>query len=257
MTPTTAFFTAGRPNAFAHRGDRSGHPPGNRASAFQSAIDLGFDHLESDVHLTADGEVVLFHDDVLDDDTDAHGPVSRASWTELERTRYVVSGTTQDEGPMRLSDALRRWPHVCWNLDAKHDEVVDPVIDVIDDAGAADRVLLTAFSWRRVRRLRRATAGRVATGHSRVELAVLRLLAWLRIPLPHRGDAVQLPPGWKGLRLVDARFVDACHRSSMPVHVFTLDEPERIERMLDLGVDAVMTDHPEQLRAVLERRGRW
>jgi glycerophosphoryl diester phosphodiesterase len=250
------FLTEGRVHAFAHRGDSAEHPPGNRWSAFASAVDVGFDHIESDAHLTSDGEVVLFHDDRLDDETTAAGELADATWQELRDVRYTADGEVGDEGPMRLADALEQWPDAFWNLDAKHDRVVGPLVETVVRAGATDRVLLTAFSWRRLCRLRRLGEG-LATGHSATELFVLRVLAWMRIPLPRVGDAVQLPECWKGLTVVDERFVDACHRAGIAVHVWTINEPDDMDRMFDLGVDAVMTDQPRVLRDVLKRRGVW
>jgi glycerophosphoryl diester phosphodiesterase len=251
------FLTEGRVHAFAHRGDSAEHPPGNRWSAFASAVEVGFDHLESDAHLTSDDEVVLFHDDRLDDETTASGPLADRSWDDLRDVRYVADGTLVNEGPMRLADALEQWPEVCWNLDAKHDRVVEPLVETVQRAGAAGRVLLTAFSWRRLRRLRQLAGEGVATGHSRLELFLLRALAWLRVPLPRLGDAVQLPERWKGVTVVDQRFVDACHRAGIAVHVWTINDADDMERLFDLGVDAVMTDRPRVLRDVLQRRGTW
>ena len=251
------FLVEGRTSAFAHRGDSAARPPGNRRSAFASAVETGFDHIESDAHLTADGEVVLFHDDRLDDETTASGALAEATWAQLAEVRYRVDGTTLDEGPMRFAEVLEEWPDVFWNIDAKHDRVVEPLVDVVRRAGASDRVLLTAFSWRRLRRLRRVAGADVATGHSRSELFALRALAWLRIPLPGWGDAVQLPDVWKGLTVVDERFVGACHRAGVAVHVWTVNDAERMNRLFDRGVDGVMTDRPLVLRSVLQQRGRW
>ncbi len=251
------YLALGHANALAHRGDRAGFPPGNRASAIQSAVDLGFDHIETDVRLSADGELVLFHDDHLDDQTTGSGRVQDQRWTELEQLRYRHQGEVLDEGLLRLSDALERWPQLHWNIDAKTGDVIEPLIETVLWARAATRVLITSFSLRNVRRIRRLAPSGVCTGLSRTEIALVRLAAWLRLPVPRLGDAAQVPVRHRNVTVVDRRFVDTCHRAGIAVHVWTVDDPAEMHRLLDLGVDALITDHPAALRDVLEARSAW
>ncbi len=252
-----AFLTSGRWQAYAHRGDRSGRPPGNRWSSYASAVEAGYDHIETDVHLSADGVLVTFHDEVLDDETTGAGRIADHDWAHLQTLRYRTDGGVADEGLVRFADALEHWPTLRWNVDAKQPETVGPLLELLDVAGATDRVLVTSFDWRTVTRLRRRAAPETCTGLSMVEIAAARLAVWLRLPLPPLADAAQVPARHGRITVVDEAFVRACHRARMAVHVWTIDDPAEVRRLFDLGVDAIMTDEPTAPRDVLRERGRW
>ncbi len=255
--PRKPFLRQGRWQGFAHRGDRRNHPPGNRWSALQSAVAAGFDHIETDVHLSADGQLVLFHDDRLDDETNGSGAVGDHPWSELAALRYVVDGTVLDEGLVRLEDAIERWPHVAWNVDAKSEDAVQPLVDLIERHAAFERVLVTSFSYRTVRRLRSLVPARVSTGLSGPEIALLRGASLVRLPIPRLGDAAQVPERKGPITIVDRRFVTTCHEAGIAVHVWTVNDKGDMHRLLDLGVDAIITDDPSGLREVLIERGAW
>ncbi len=251
-----AFLTHGETMGLAHRGDRAGYPPGNSAEAFQSAIDLGFDHLESDVHVTSDGELVLFHDDDLGAETTGAGPIGQHRWADLDRVRYVVDGEPTERKLIRLSDALHLWPHARWNLDAKDGAAVEPLIDLVTRSGSSQRVLLTAFDLGTLRRIRRAAPPETCTGLAKVEIAALRAASLVGAPVRHVGDAAQVPLDHRGLTIVDRRFVTTCRSAGIAVHVWTINDADTMHDLFDLGVDAVITDEVGKLRAVLDQRRR-
>ncbi|HIM84911.1 MAG TPA: glycerophosphodiester phosphodiesterase, partial [Acidimicrobiia bacterium] len=130
--------------AFAHRGG-TGAWPENTLAAFRHAVGLGYRYLETDVHLTADGAVVAFHDDSLDRLTDRTGRIADLSWDEVSEAR--VAGT--QPVPL-LAELLDEFPEACINIDPKHDAVVEPLARVLRDAGALRRVCIGAFSDRRI-----------------------------------------------------------------------------------------------------------
>lgn len=249
-----SFLDWGRASALAHRGDRANHPPGNNLAAFQSAIDAGIDHIESDVHRTADGELVLFHDDSLDAETTGRGPIAEHTWSELHTVRYLADGRTTDHGLVRLEDALGLWPDLRWNLDAKDGAAVDPLVDLIKRTGSGHRVLLTAFELGTIRRVRRSAPPETCTGLAKVEIVAVRAASLVGVPIPHLGDAAQVPAEHRGVTVVDERFVATCHRADIAVHVWTVNEAAEMHRLLDLGVDAVITDDPTTLVSVLDER---
>ena len=108
-----------------------------------------------------------------------------------------------------------------------------------------------------MRRIRQKAGPDIATGLSRPELAVARLASWARLPMPRLGDAAQVPTEHKGVTVVDQKFVRTCHDAGIAVHVWTIDDSAEMHRLLDLGVDGLITDHPARLRSVLEERGEW
>jgi glycerophosphoryl diester phosphodiesterase len=194
---------------------------------------------------------VAFHDDVLDRVTDRRGRIASLPWSEVREAR--IDG----QGIPLLEDLLGTWPEVRVNVDPKHDASVEPLVEVLDRTGAHDRVCVAAFSDRRLARVRQLTGGRVCTGTGPVEVARLRV-AGFRVPCGRiTAGCAQVPLRWQSVQVVDRRFLAAAHRRSLPVHVWTVDEPAEMERLLDLGVDGIMTDRPAVLKDVLQRRGQW
>ena len=239
------------PIAFAHRGG-AGDWPENSMEAFAAAVELGYRYVETDAHVTADGVVVAFHDDRLDRVTDRSGAIAELDWSVVSRAR--IDG----RAPIPLlSELLSSWPELRVNIDPKHDEVVEPLADLLQRSGALDRVCIGSFSDRRLERLRALFGDRVCTSLGPRGVADLRVSS-LGIPRPQpAAQCVQVPPSMRGVPLVDRRFVERCHRLDLAVHVWTIDDPDEMERLLDLGVDGIMTDRPVVLRETLERRGQW
>jgi glycerophosphoryl diester phosphodiesterase len=239
------------PIPFAHRGGAS-EVPENTMAAFQHAVDLGYRYLETDVHLTVDGVLLAFHDDVLDRVTDRTGVIHELRWSEIEPAR--VGGT---EPIPRFDELLAAWPDVRFNIDPKHDRAVDALAEAIDRAGAIDRVIIGAFSDKRLARLRERLGPRLCTSLGPRSVAKLRAASY-GLPLGSLpSPCVQVPVRHGGVTIVDERFVRVAHRSGLQVHVWTVDDPAEMDRLLDLGVDGIMTDRPEVLKQVLIDRHSW
>ena len=223
--------------------------------AFQAAVDLGYRYLETDVHLTADSVVVAFHDSVLDRVTDRTGPIGQARWEEVAAARIAGTGTIPS-----LDELLDAFPRARLNIDPKSDEVLEPLLDRLRARGAIDRVCIGSFSDRRLRRARLLAGPGLCTGLGPREVAALRA-ASIGLPIASgrssAGACVQVPPAARGVPIVTERFVDEAHRRGLVVHVWTIDDPAEMGRLLDLGVDGIMTDRPEILRDVLRQRGAW
>jgi glycerophosphoryl diester phosphodiesterase len=240
------------PIAFAHRGDhRTEATPENSMAAFAAAVALGYRWLETDVHATADGVLVAFHDDHLDRVTDRTGAIGELRWQQVREAKMA-----NGEPPPLLEDLLGAWPDVRVNVDAKHDAAVEPLVAVLDRTAAHDRVCLAAFSDRRLTQLRALTGGRVCTALGPREVAKLKA-ASLGAPARFAGACAQVPLRQGPIALVDRRFVNAAHRRGLRVHLWTIDDAAEMGRLLDLGVDGIMTDRPDLLRDVLDGRGQW
>ncbi len=245
------YFEHDGPLAIAHRGGAGDHPE-NTERAFRHAVDLGFTHVETDVHVTADGVAIAFHDDVLDRVTDRTGTIAELPWSEVRRAR--VAGTDEI---CRLDELLDTFPDTRFNLDPKHDAAVAPLADVLRRTGAVRRVCVGAFSDRRLDRLRAMLGDGLCTGTG-PRRTLLLVLNSLRFPVrPKNAMVAQVPVRSTGITVVTQRFVDAAHRLGMHVHVWTIDDPREMKRLLGLGVDGIMTDRPELLRATYETLGVW
>jgi glycerophosphoryl diester phosphodiesterase len=241
------------PIPFAHQGaHRDGGPGENTMSAFEAAIELGYRYIETDVHATSDGVLLAMHDDTLDRVTDRRGTVGNMPWSEVRRAR--VQGT---EPIPLLEDLLGLWPDVRVNIDPKHDAAVEPLVEVIRRTNAVDRVCIGAFSDRRLARIRALLGPRVCTSAGPRQVA--RLVAASRGLPSGRFTAacVQVPVRRGVVPLVTERFVRTAHRNDLPVHVWTINDPDEMRRLLELGVDGIMTDAPDVLKQVMEEQEVW
>lgn len=254
------------PIAIAHRGGGGEDLPENTMPAFEAAVALGYRHLETDAHLSSDGVVFSFHDEILDRVTDRSGVVSAVTSSFIEGAdaahHFSPDGSTF---PLRgtgirvptMEELLSRWPDVFVNIDTKSDAVVKPLVDLVRGVGAIDRVCIGSFRDERLRRVRRLTGGDVCTSMGRAATAA----AWVASRtgrMPRLGaDCVQVPVRAGNMVVLDRRFVGAAHRAGLPVHAWTIDDRAEMGRLLDLGVDGIMTDRPGLLRDVLVARGQW
>jgi glycerophosphoryl diester phosphodiesterase len=241
------------PLAFAHQGAHvAGGPGENTMAAFEAAVALGYRYLETDAHVTADGVLVAFHDDNLDRLTDRTGLIGDLPWAEVRAAR-VRGG----EGVPLLEDVLAAWPDVRVNIDPKHDAAVDPLVDLIRRTGTLDRVCFGAFSDRRLARLRAALGPGACTSMGPRQVARL-VAASRRMPAGSFPAAcVQVPTNQGPIPLVTERFVATAHERGLPVHVWTINDADEMHRLLDLGVDGIMTDRTDVLKDVLTARGSW
>ncbi|MEU5695275.1 glycerophosphodiester phosphodiesterase family protein [Actinosynnema sp. NPDC020468] len=255
MTATHPYLSRPLPRAFAHRGWHLDDLEGmeNSLAAFRRAAAEGFAYLETDVHATSDGVVVVHHDETLDRTTDGHGPVAGQPWSVVSRAK--VGGR---EPVARLEDLLEELPDALVNVDVKADSAVGPVLEVLRRTGSTGRVCLASFSDRRLARLRAAAGPGLLTSMGPRNAGAL----WAsgRVPplrLPVHGAVAQVPVRQGRLVVVDGRFVRAAHRRGVEVHVWTVDAPAEMAALLDLGVDGLVTDRPDLLREVLRGRGQW
>lgn len=248
-----AYLDTPAPLAFAHRGGAAAGDE-NTAAAFERAVTLGFRYVETDVHATADGVAVVFHDATLERLTGRPGRIADLRLTDLATVRIGGAATIPT-----LAEVLDAWPQIRFNIDVKADTGVTPAVEAIRKAAATDRVLLASFSDARLARLRHLAGPSVATSVGTRTVARLRLasLTGRRVNLPATAAAIQVPPAHGRIPLVDRRFVALAHRLGRQVHVWTIDTPAEMTRLLDLGVDGIMTDRPEVLRDVYESRGHW
>jgi glycerophosphoryl diester phosphodiesterase len=154
----------------------------------------------------------------------------------------------------RLDELLTRWPEARWNIDPKSDGCVEPLARLLDRLAAWDRVCIGSFSDARLRAIRRLGAGRACTSMGPRAVAVARVLSG-STTLPRLGaDCLQVPLRHGRVPLVTARFVRAAHRRGLPVHVWTINDERDMQRLLDLGVDGIMSDELELLRHVFGSR---
>ncbi|MFJ9580251.1 glycerophosphodiester phosphodiesterase [Streptomyces sp. NPDC101191] len=240
------------PIPFAHRGGTADGLE-NTAAAFRRADAAGYRYFETDVHTTADGRLVAFHDSTLDRVTDVQGRIRDLPWAAVREAR--VAG----KEPLPLfQDLLEEFPEARWNVDLKTESSLVPLLDLIRRTDAWDRVCVSSFTESRIARAQKIAGPRLATSYGVTGVLALRLRS-LGIPAALRAGAVaaQVPERQAGITVVDRRFVREAHARGLQVHVWTVNDPARMNSLLDLGVDGIMTDHLETLREVMTERGVW
>jgi glycerophosphoryl diester phosphodiesterase len=257
------------PINFAHRG-ASARAPENTLEAFRLAVEAGAGGLEFDVHMTLDREIVVIHDATVDRTTDGSGAVAGMTLDELRSldAGYRFSPDGGRTHPYRgrgvriptLAEVYEEFPATCLNIEMKEaqPDVEEAVLRIIRNAGAEERTLVVSNRHGVVRRFRRISAGRISTGASRQEIRDFYLLSRLHLErlFSPDYDALQVPVDYKGIPLVTPRFVEAAHSRGVRVDVWTINDPGEMRRLLDLGVDVLMTDRPEVLVSVLEEHRR-
>lgn len=248
----SAYFDGRPPRVLAHRG-LALDAPENTLLSFARAIAIGVTHLETDVHVSADGVAVIAHDPSLDR---VAGRAVRVDQLTMAELRRIPLG--DDQSFASLEEALDGFGEARFNIDVKTDAAVEATIESIRRTKAAERVLLTSFSERRRLRLVAALPG-VATsaGGSGVLAARSAALLGSRSGLLRalRGArALQIPERAGGLRLVTPRFLAALHRVDVEVHVWTVNDPLDMRRLLALGVDGLVTDRADLALAVIAEK---
>jgi len=258
------FLTQEHPLRFGHRGSNLLWPQ-NTMVALQWAMGLGLRYLETDVHATRDGRVVTFHDDRLEQLTDGRGLVWERDWEDLRTLDAAYHFDPGHDHPLRgtgvriplLEEVLAAFPQCLLNLDLKQAGMEDLLAGELVRLGAEDRVLVGSFHDGRVARFRRASGGRVATSAGPREVLAALGACRLGRPLGGAADAYQVPERSGPLRVVGPRFVEAAHRAGKQVHVWVVNDPADMHRLLDLGVDGIVSDRADLLvQVVAERAGR-
>ena len=270
----TAFLDAPGPLAFAHRGGAA-HAPENSWRAFEHAVGLGYRYLETDLQATADGVLVAFHDKTLTRVCGQEGQVRRLTRAELSAAR--IDGT---EPIPVLEDLLAAWPDVRFNLDVKDVPAIAPLPEVLHRTNAWDRVCVVSFSASRLRATRRALGRPVCMAASPLGTAAVRFggprSRRNRTGPGRQGQGPVAPLGqqsqwplteWltrSGVRCVQVpvsmatpSFIGRSHALGLQVHAWTVNDQPSMQRLLDLGVDGIMTDETVALRELLTARGQW
>ncbi|MDQ4116546.1 MAG: glycerophosphodiester phosphodiesterase [Actinomycetota bacterium] len=254
------YFDGPYPRAYAHRGWHVGGGHENTLSAFVRAADEGLGYVELDVRASADGVAMVHHDPTLDRTTDGTGRIDA-----LPADAVAAAKVGGREAVPRLAEVLRAVPGLRVTIELKSAAVVVPALGVLDELDAWDRVCLGAFDESRLARARAMAGPRLCTSLGERGVLGLRGRAWAdavpgagrlaRAVLPAvRGRLAQVPVDFGPLTVVDRRFVRVAHEFGREVHVWTVDDPVTMHRLLDLGVDGLLSDRPDVLRDVVTAR---
>jgi glycerophosphoryl diester phosphodiesterase len=263
--PDHPHFDAPGPWVVAHRGGAA-LAPENTQVAFERAVALGVDVLEMDLRWSADGVLVLMHDAAVDRTTDGQG---RVADLRLEELKGLDAGFRfeDDQGgfPHRgtgvdiptFPEVLRAFPERRLNVEMKEftPDQARRLCAVLQEHRATRRVLVSAFPTASMAALREACPG-VATGATRREAFLFYYLHRLRLGRLFRSPAatLQLPPRFRGRTVLTPGLIEDARASNRPVQAWTVDDEAEMDRLLDMGVQAILTDRPDRLLRLLDRR---
>jgi glycerophosphoryl diester phosphodiesterase len=268
---------------FAHQGGAK-EAPSSTGFAIESALAAGADAIELDVHASRDGVLIVGHDATLDATTDGSGAISerlaaevlqldaafffvpgRGAQREAGETAFVDRGRSVSDArfrPLSLREILQRFPGVPLNLDIKQTAPVvapyeEALAALLQEFGRSDDVIVTSFFDDATERFRSFAPEIGTSAGTNALTAFVQAVRGGNQPDPsiRRHVALQLPFSYAGVRLVDERLIDAAHRQGLAVHVWTVDDEAEMERLIDEGVDGIMSDLPSLLSATLRRRG--
>ena len=267
ITPTFYSHFDQYPLVIAHADDRgSGVAPGNTLFFLEKVAEIGVDVLEMDVHMTADGHIVLIHDDTVDRTTTGTGAVSELTLAQLQALE-VGENWTADEGATypyqgqgltipTLAAVFERFPDYPMNIEIKAaDPAIAPVLcRTITDLNMTDWVLVVSSRDDALKAFRKECPD-VASGANRGDVTTFVLLNFVGVTgvLSPPYQAFQVPETSGRIPVVTPYFVQAAHRANVQVHIWTINDTAEMQRFLDMGVDGIMTDKPAEMMALIGR----
>ena len=254
-----------RPLVFAHRGG-GGLFPENTLQAFEYSAKMGVDVLELDVHATSDGALVVNHDATVDRTTDGRGRITELTLEQIKKLDAGYSFST-DGGktfPARgkgvtiptLEEIFAALPDMTFNVEPKQEmpSIIKPLCNLIRERKMADKVIVGSFRQAVLDEFRRECA-EAATSASPSEVSKFLALSKTGVAESYSPpmQALQVPESIGALQVVSKDFVEAAHKRNLKVHVWTINETADMQRILELGVDGIMTDYPDRLLDLLNR----
>jgi glycerophosphoryl diester phosphodiesterase len=261
--PDHPYFKPDKFLAIAHRGGRSLGPE-NTLYTFKRAVELGTDVLEMDLQTTSDGALVILHDREVDRTTNGTGAVDSFTLPDLKKLDAGFRWSPDNSGsyPLRnkgvtiptLSEVFEAFPDARINIEIKSSQVntIQNLCRSIRDNRMSEKVMVACFDAGKLGQFR-SICPEVATSAGASEAAMFYWLQWANLESAYSpsAQALQIPEAYGEYRIATRRFVDAAHARNMRVHVWTVNEAEAMQRLIDLGVDGIMTDYPERLVKIL------
>lgn len=245
---THPFFEGFQFFGFIHRGGAE-EATENTLEAFQHSADMGFMFMETDIQGTKDGEVVIFHDHDLSRMADINKEIKELTYKEIKQIELVGGGRIPS-----LNELLTSFPNLRFNIDFKTFNTIEKGVEIIKENKAISRVCLASFSSSRLKKIRKLAGPDCCSSMSQLEV-VYQLIKSINLPSPQvNGFCAQVPTSQWGIPIVTRRFIDYAHKKNKFVHVWTIDTESEMEKLIELGVDGLMTDRPSVLYRVMKKK---
>jgi len=264
--PHHPYFQPDKFLVIAHRGGRSLGPE-NTIYTFKRALDLGVDVLEMDLQITGDDALVILHDRKVNRTTNGKGSVEDFTLAELKKldAGFGWSPDGSNTFPLRnkgitvptLAEVFQAFPDARMNIEIKSSQVntIQDLCRVIRDHGMTEKVMIACFDSGKLGEFR-SICPEVATSAGASEAVMFYWLQRVQLEPAYSpsAQALQIPQAYRDRRITTRRFLNAAHARNMRVHVWTVNDTESMQRLIDLGVDGIMTDYPDRLVNVLKKQ---
>ncbi len=263
---TIEYFTP-EPVILAHRGD-SARFPENTMPAFESAVEMGVDVIETDVHLSKDGKVVIWHDDTLKRISGDNRMISQLTWEEIKEVN-AGSLFTKDNGktfpfknknikPVLLMDLLIKFPNVKFNVDLKDNnlQLAEKYAGILSSQNSCNRVVTASFNKDVLKHFRKLLPEAITscTSAEVIKLLFLYRIGLLCIPLTYKKRILQIPEYSGSFKVITRGFVKCLHNRGFRIQVWTVNKLPDMKRFLDMGIDGIFTDKPALLIECIKNR---
>lgn len=248
-------FDAPRPHLFAHRGgNQAGSDLENTMKAFDSAIKLGYKFIETDVIATADGRVITYHGAQNFIMKLIYGLEVRRALQRLTHNEIKSSlGRTDSDVPL-LEDVLKKYQNVCFSIDVKTNQVVEPLIKLLQKQNAADRVIITSFSKRRTLKANKLLRGKK---DPKACLCVYRSQGYLIKLFPKISLKILNRWGFKYIHIpfscVDKHLIKVADSLNFKIYAWTVNDEKQIRRLQSIGVHGIISDETKLLMEISQR----
>ena len=228
----------------AHRGG-SIEAPENTIESFEYSIELGSSYIETDVQLSSNGIPYIFHDDDLKRLFGKNIIFNSLHSDEIDELilfdKYKIP---------TLESTLQKFPDTLFQIDVKTDEVVLPTMEVIKKTNSTDKVCIASFSSKRLKQVHKLYPEIcLSMGPFEVMKLLLASFGLYRKKVP--GNCLQIPIYQYGIKLVTKRFINYIHSIGLKIHVWTINDEDTMQKLIDLGVDGIITDRPKTLKDLL------
>ena len=226
---------------FVHRGDTSIFLE-NTIEAFQSAISLGYQYLETDLRETSDGKIITFHDPNLKRITGANITISETKFSDI-RMRRLPSR----EIIPTIDELLEEFPDSFFNMDLKVNQIEEKVLKKINSHNALERVCLGSFNSKVIKKIN-SLEPKILTS-----MGISQVIMYKFFQKNNLSKLIQIPTHWKGIKVITKKFIDRLHNDGLKVHVWTINKETEMQSLIDLGVDGIMTDNASGLIKVMKQ----
>ena len=226
---------------FVHRGDTSTFLE-NTIEAFQSAISLGYQYLETDLRETSDGKIITFHDPNLKRITGANITISETKFSDIRMRRLPSRETIPT-----IDELLEEFPDSFFNMDLKVNQIEEKVLKKINSHNALERVCLGSFNSKTIKKIN-SLEPKILTS-----MGISQVIMYKFFQKKNLSKLIQIPTHWKGIKVITKKFIDKLHNDGLKVHVWTVNKETEMQSLIDLGVDGIMTDNASGLIKVMKQ----